>query len=216
MFGKKCFKCRNKISENFDFCPHCGKDLKKIGDSEDYGLIGKNDYMDESNFTRDISLPFSKIFTHAMKELPAMIKLFEKQMRGLNEDSEKEIKRLDNNLNIQFFVNGKPMTTKKRPDNKTMIKTAPLIGFDKIKKLHKLPKKEPISKIRRLSGKLIYDISVPGVKNIEDVLINQLENSIEIKAISKDKVYSKILNINLPILGYSLDKGHLILELKAK
>ena len=55
-----------------------------------------------------------------------------------------------------------------------------------------------------------------GVVDVEDVLINQLENSIEIKALSKDKVYSKTLNINLPILSYELEKGNLILELQAK
>ena len=51
---------------------------------------------------------------------------------------------------------------------------------------------------------------------IDDVFINQLENSIEIKALSKDKVYSKILNVNLPILRYRLSNGNLILELQGK
>ena len=66
------------------------------------------------------------------------------------------------------------------------------------------------------SGKIVYEISVPGVHDIENVLINQLENSIEIKAISDKKVYSKTLNINLPIIGYNLNQGNLVLELAAK
>ena len=40
--------------------------------------------------------------------------------------------------------------------------------------------------------------------------------SVEIKALSKDKVYSKNLNINLPILRYHLVKDNLIIEMQAK
>jgi len=50
----------------------------------------------------------------------------------------------------------------------------------------------------------------------QELAINQLENSIEIKAASKDTVYSKKLNINLPILSYRLTKGNLILELQSE
>jgi len=39
------------------------------------------------------------------------------------------------------------------------------------------------------------------------------ENSIEIKAFSKDKAYFKFLPIALPLLGYKLLKEKLILEL---
>lgn len=216
MFGKKCSKCNSKISENYDFCPSCGKNLRSKYDSQDYGILGKNDFMDEPNIVKDFNIPINKIFANVMREFPAMMKLIEKQMREFDENLEKERDKIDNNLNIQFFVNGKPVVSQKKILDKPKVKTSPNLGMDKMEKLSNLPKKEPSSKIRRLSRKLIYDIAVPGVKNIEDILISQLENSIEIKAISKDKVYSKILNINLPILSYNLSKGHLILELKTK
>ena len=48
-------------------------------------------------------------------------------------------------------------------------------------------------------------ITVPGKQFIE-----------VISTLSKDKVYSKILNVNLPILGYELIKNNLILEFQAK
>ena len=70
--------------------------------------------------------------------------------------------------------------------------------------------------MKRLSGKLVYEFAVPGVNDIQDIIIHKLENSIEVKALSKDKIYSKTININLPILKYSLNKGSLILELQAK
>ena len=91
-----------------------------------------------------------------------------------------------------------------------------LTSASEAKKLAKLPRKEPKTVMKRLSGKLIYELSIPGVKDVEDVLINQLESSIEIKAIAKDKVYSKTISITLPIKRYTLIKGNLILEFQAK
>ena len=80
----------------------------------------------------------------------------------------------------------------------------------------KLKKFVPNSKVRRIGNKVIYELEVPGVKDIEDILINRLENSIEIKALAKDISYSKILNVNLPIIRYGLDNGNLVLELQGK
>ena len=90
------------------------------------------------------------------------------------------------------------------------------VSKDKLKKFAKLPKMEPRSRIKRLSDKVIYELVVPGVESIEDVLINQLESSIEVKVLSKDKVYSKNININLPILRYHLVDDNLIIEMQSK
>ena len=57
---------------------------------------------------------------------------------------------------------------------------------------------------------------MPGVKSIKEISIRKLEKSIEIRAVSKDKAYSKIIPVNLPILDYELEKGKLILELETK
>ena len=48
------------------------------------------------------------------------------------------------------------------------------------------------------------------------ISIVKLENSIEIKAVSKKKAYIKLIPINMPITNYQLEKGKLILELEAK
>lgn len=87
------------------------------------------------------------------------------------------------------------------------------IDEEKAKQLAKLPRQEAESKVRRLSGKVIYEIELPGVENKDDVIVNELENSIEIKAFAKDKAYFKFLPVALPLLRYALKKGKLILEL---
>ena len=67
-----------------------------------------------------------------------------------------------------------------------------------------------------MSNKVIYEIELPGVKSTEDVSIIKLENSIEIKAVTKDKSYFKLLPIKLPISGYKVADEKLILELSAR
>ncbi len=80
--------------------------------------------------------------------------------------------------------------------------------------LSKLPRHEPETKIRRLTDKLVYEISMPGVKNEKDIAINKLQNSIEIKAFSKDKAYFKLIPLAFPIKSWKLDHERLVLELK--
>ena len=230
MFGKKCSKCNKKASKDYDFCPFCGNNFKlssKKEDKEDYGFLGRDDFIEESPFIGSSSSTMDKLFDSAFKMAE---KLVEKQIKAMSEEMKENRPQpnsvnpsnFPSNLDVQFFVNGKRVFPQNVQNvsapkivNKEPIKIENNLSKLQIEKFSKFPKSEPISKIRRLSGKLIYELEVPGVKALEDVIINQLENSIEIKALGKDKVYSKILNLNLPILDYRLSKGNLVLELKA-
>lgn len=80
-------------------------------------------------------------------------------------------------------------------------------------KLATLPRREPETKVRRLTDKIVYEISMPGVKSIKDVTVNKLENSIEIKAVTKDMAYFKLIPISLPLKKYYFEGEKLILEL---
>lgn len=202
MFGEKCQKCGNKIKNNFNFCPYCKNDLRSKYDQEDYGLLGKDDVVND--FSDGFADNFmEKMFNSAMK-------LLEKQMRSLHNEP-----RHNQNfpgLNVQFFVNGEKVFPEKQKQH-VKLNT---ISREKLKKFSELPKEEPKSRIKRLSGKIIYELLVPGVNSVEDVLINRLENSIEIKALSKDRVYLKNLKVNLPILRYSLINDSLIIEMQGR
>ncbi|MFA5855784.1 MAG: hypothetical protein WC867_00365 [Candidatus Pacearchaeota archaeon] len=222
MFKKKCNKCNSKIDNKFDFCPYCGSNFKGDFNNEDYGILGKNDSIEEEIFPMMNTSMMDKIMENAFKMAEKMI---EKQMRVMSNEQEKVRQQPQNqpnpnnktsNLDIQFFVNGErvfPQKIEEKP-KPIKIKNNMEMNGETIQRLTTLPKKEPVSKVRRLSGKIVYELEVPGVKTLNDIFINQLENSIEIKALSNDKVYSKTLNINLPILGYKLLKGNLILELQ--
>ena len=211
MFSKRCSRCESKIKNDNKFCPSCGLNLKGKYEQEDYGMLGVNDSIFEEQMN------FSDNFMEKM--INSAMKIFEKQIKNINNEinNPKSNKRQNNpGLNVQFFVNGEKVFADNEMQNQQPIKITNTISKEKLKRFSELPKTEPKSKIKRLSNKIIYELIVPGVDNIEDVLINQLENSVEIKALSKDKVYSKNLNINLPILRYHLVKDNLIIEMQAK
>jgi len=220
MFKKTCNRCKKKIDKKFDFCPYCGSSQTSLYEDSDYGLLGKNDFLNENfandknfeNFLNNASL--DKIFNAALK---ISEKIIEKHIRDFNPETKPKLSTDSPNLDIKFFVNGKRIF----PQNPNKEKVKRTNNFNKLskekeEKLATLPRKEPVSKMKRFSEKIIYEFEVPGVKNINDILVNELENSIEIKAISKDKVYSKTINVKLPIIKYSLKNENLILELKAK
>ncbi|MFA5174142.1 MAG: hypothetical protein WC438_03095 [Candidatus Pacearchaeota archaeon] len=206
MFNKKCSKCDKKVDRGYDFCPFCGNNLTR---KEDYGILGKNDFDQIPDLLGGSMM--DKLFKTAMK-------MVENQMKFMTEENEKVQKKNTSNVDVQFYINGKKVNVVKP---KQEIKQAPIkkikeLTEEQTKKLSKLPRKEPKTKMTRLSGRLIYELAVPGVENINDVLINQLETSIEIKAITEKKIYSKTINVNLPVLGYKLEKPNLIIELQAK
>jgi HSP20 family molecular chaperone IbpA len=228
MFGKRvCGNCKEKVSDRYSYCPYCGYMFgKKKGD---YGMLGASDEASEMNEVDSMfgglgGNMLNRMFSNAMKMLE---KEFEREFRGQNlqgvPKTNFEIiingKRIDPNQ-IKFAQKILPgpdaMNSRSEAGPKTVKKKTPEMSVSSLKKMSKLPKKEPATSIRRLSNKVIYEIEIPGVNSIEDLSITKLENSIEIKALAKDRAYSKRIPLNLPILNYELSDGKLILELDAK
>ncbi|MFQ5531534.1 MAG: hypothetical protein ACE5ES_02870, partial [Candidatus Nanoarchaeia archaeon] len=88
MFKKKtCGRCERKVSENHDFCPYCGNNLKKKygkpQKEEDWGMLGENDFINPSNDTNEIRIPrgFNTLFNTLMKSLGSQFNELEEEMR---------------------------------------------------------------------------------------------------------------------------------------
>ena len=150
-----------------------------------------------------------------------LMKMFSKKMNDFNHMDNKKNQDIPG-LNVQFFVNGEkvfPEKDSKKNPEKDFERNIPQIGEfpkEKQKLISRLPKQEPKSRVKRISGKIVYEIYVPGVRKLEDVMINQLENSIEIRAIASDRVYSKNINLGLNILRYYLTNDSLVLEMQER
>jgi len=215
MFKKrKCKNCNKKINDNYNFCPYCGSPFNE--NLEEWGMLGKTDTKNEFE-------PFSNsLFEGVGGKIISGI--LGKTLKMLEHEIQKEFKNQNSTpkTNFELIINGKRVNPKdiklsqqgqvlKKPR-----KVLPNISNESLKKISILPKKEPITNIRRFADKVIYEINMPGVNSIDNVSIIQLENSIEIKAIANKTAYFKIIPINLPIIDYKFLNKKLILELEIK
>jgi len=228
MFTKKCRRCNRKIEKDFEFCPYCGFNIKIEEDERNFGFLGREDGFSPN---LNIGMPFglNKIFDSLLKQIDSQFKQLDKEIgkEFKEEKARKPIISRGISISISTSNNRKPEIKvsgfgpgygnliKQVEEPIKTIKTNPSITEEEARKLSKLPREEASTSVRRLSNKLIYEIDLPKVNSLKDVIINKLENSIEIKAFSKDKVYFKLLPINLPLINYKLEKEKLILELKA-
>jgi len=211
MLRRKCKKCGEKVNSKHRFCSNCGMSLKKIS-QEDWGMLGEKDIEEQEPFSNSLLDSFAGNMFNKM--LGGAMKMLEKEMK-------KEISResIQPKTNFRLMINGKEIDLKNVNQPKQIEKKEKFLeDFPKksLKRFSELPKKEPKTSVKRLSNTVIYEINLPGVKSLEDLSIVKLENSIEIKAVAKDKAYFKLIPVNLLILDYELEKGKLILELEAK
>jgi hypothetical protein len=216
MFNKKkCPNCKSKIESRFDFCPYCGASLA----NGDYGLLGKNDFTSIEN---ELKMPMglNTIINQMMK---SMGKEFEQMNSGVQKGDKSKVEKKDNKISISIstFGGGPPRISvngmnKEKPKKIVEKKKEDTFTKERIKKFSSLEKTEPKADVRRFANKVIYEIEMPDVVDIDDVSILKLENSIEVKAVGKEKAYKKIIPINLPLTNYGLSEGKLILELGIK
>lgn len=236
MFSKKCKRCGRKIEKEYDFCPYCGNDFrmeKRFQEDRDFGFLGKEDslFPEFPSMNLGVGMPFGKLFDSLIKQLDVQMRELDKE---IGKEDIKKIRKIPGMQTSGFNISIASSNEKqpeirisgfgpefekikgelKTPEKEIKIKN--IISEEKAKQIAKLPRKEAETKVRRLSNKIIYEISLPEVDDIKDVILNKLENSIEIKAFSKDKVYFKLLPVNLPIVDYKLQDEKLILELKTK
>jgi len=180
---------------------------------EDYGMLGIED---NQNKHQPLVVPQKATLLDSI-----IGKVMESAIGAIEKEMQKDLKEMTKGQkkgNFQLMINGQkidPETLGKIEEEKPLKKISKLFNEEKRKKLNSLPEKEPKTLVRRLSNKVLYEMEIPGVDSIDDVSINQLEDSIEIKAISSKKAYKKLIPISLPIKHYFVTKGKLTLELES-
>lgn len=241
MFGKKfqCPKCGEKVDRSFSYCPHCGSQLR-ANEKREREPDNLFDALDD-NFRMPFLLkfPFKKLVKEIEQQFREMDKTLseEKGKTGKIRKSPLPIQRGFSqgiSISIGGSPDGKPVirvkqfgpgaglspkinegkSREERKPEKESIKKLTKVEKAKLDQFAKLPKQEPETNVRRLSDRIIYEILIPGIKDKKNIIINRLQNSIEIKAFTKDKAYFKLIPLSLPIKRHYLEKEKLILELK--
>ena len=225
-FKKRCPRCDRKISKDFEFCPSCGTNLGRENRQKDFGFLGNDDAI---SLPFETKMPLQGLFDSLLKQIDGQFKSLDKEL-GKNEEKANRspfARGISINISsgtgqapkiqVQGFGPGFQNIQVKQPNQsnpKPQIRNQ--ISQEQVKKLAKLPRQEAEAKVRRLSNRVVYEIDVPGVTSLKDVMINKLENSIEIKAFSQNKVYVKLLPIKMPLVGYKLEDEKLVLELASQ
>jgi HSP20 family molecular chaperone IbpA len=73
---------------------------------------------------------------------------------------------------------------------------------------------EPETEIKRVGDKVVVEMDIPGVDNMENIEITELENSVEVKAIAGEKAFFKIITKppRSRLINQRFEKGKLFLE----
>jgi len=113
-------------------------------------------------------------------------------------------------------MNGNGMNNANAKIPKQSTQKIPKVSEETLKKSVKLPRKEAKTKLMRTAERVIYELNTPGIESLNNVLVNKLENSIEIKAYTDNAVYFKTLSIKLPLMQYSIKDDKLVFEFKVQ
>lgn len=195
MFSAKCTNCKSKIKKEFNFCPYCGE---SVDEKEDYGFLGNNDDIEQTN----LPFGFNKLFDSLVNQLNKQLKEI---TRGNGE----------NGITISITSDGfNPAITDKMKNNVRNIKNKKILNEELVKKLMSLPRKEAQADIKRFGDIIIYEINLPGVKSVKDIILTKLEKSMELKAASDKYIFVKSIPVNLPVKKYSLDNEKFTIEFK--
>jgi rRNA maturation endonuclease Nob1 len=239
----QCARCGKKIDKDFDFCPYCGYSLKPSKVREKQFKDFQREFDKSVKMPFVMKFPLKQLMKQFEKQIDAQMREIDKNLDKQGADKKNMPRISGLSISISSDGEGKPMikvgqlgkpqrimtpeeraeetaeklteqkkARGKRKEDKEK-ETKMKMSKAKAKKYSKLPKAEPETKVRRLTDRVVYEIALPGVKSIKDVVLNKLDNSIEIKAFSKDKAYFKLIPIALPIKKYSLDQETLVLEL---
>jgi HSP20 family molecular chaperone IbpA len=205
VWKRKCPSCGKKIDKKFSYCPWCGAGFRQKKEEDDFGMLGKDDEVEE--IPNQMKMPFG-----LDKVMNSLIRQLEKQMDSGSGEG------MPGGFRIQIST-GKPrvrelISNQKSSERKISQKPAERIPISEIRRREKLQKVNANSNVRRLGDKIIYELFVPGVKDKKDVSIARLEQGIEIKAYSKDKCYVKVIPLKVEIIGCYVKDDVLFVEMK--
>jgi len=196
--------------------------IDRAKEEKDYGMLGLNDFNQQPSVQNTPNFPASNSFMDKMLSgmIGNVMKMVEKEMQN---NMKRESPVVKNNSNFQLFINGKKVNVpnmgeqviEQKKQKKEKI-NFPMPSAEVIKRSAKLPRKEAKTKLTREDDKIIYEMESPGVNSFENVLINKLEDSFEVKTFARDKVFFKNIPIKLPLLKAYFGEGKLFLEFQAK
>jgi len=200
--SKTCKNCGKNLKKDWVACPYCGEGAReriKVRGYDIFEDIEKEferiDKMMGPRFVRfpriDIKSPFNN------RGISITIKSGTGMKPRIDVKTSEEYKKLEPQIKKKLGI-GERLE-------------------EKIKKKRKTPKitEEPETKIERMGNKQTIIIKLPDVKNVDDIEIRKLQQSLEVKAFARDKAYFKLIPTrpNAQISDRSFKNGVLKIEI---
>lgn len=188
---KRCGNCGKVIKEEWSYCPFCGATIgEKMGIKTKWGELGTFGF----RFFEEIEKEIEREFNRLDKE-------FREFEEGLPYVSGGGI-----SIRIESTGEGKPKiwvkTTgdfkKYEPEIRARLGLREGVKEVEEEKVElKVPPvtEEPETKVEKGKDYMRIEITLPDVEDEKNIEIRKLEQSIEIKAVAKDKAYFKLLPI---------------------
>ncbi len=228
----KCGRCGSDVKEGWTYCPKCGNPLRRRDlfsdmfdrmrrEMKEMDRVFEKDmqFLDISPFFRQ-QKPRGSGFTIRItraggKEPKVSVKTFGNVDKGMKREISED---------LEDMVSRQPKP-EKREHKWGLRKMIPAGGPAEPaeaqretpeREKHREPKKteEPECEVRPLEDRVVVEIKLPGVKSEKDIRVKELESSVEVKAMVKDKAFFKILTKpeNRRIAGKSFRNGVLRIE----
>ena len=199
--SKRCRRCGKGMKNDWKFCPYCGE-------GTEYRRPYRDIFEDVDEEFERIDKMFGPIFVKFPKldmESPFKrggISIVIKSGKGMKPkvrvNTSGRYKKLEPRIKRRLGVTGEVEEVKEK------------------KRKIRIPKitEEPETKIEKRANEETITIKLPDVKNLNDIEIRKLGQSIEIKAFAGDKAYFKLIPIksNAQISDRSFKNGVLKIE----
>ena len=164
-------------------------------------MLGRMDSGEKVNVEQKLPFGMDKIMNSLVKQLESQL-----GSANLGEGLPKGVK-----IRVARGPMQNGQVVQKVPEKKIAM---PVVSDAENERRAGLPKVEVESKVRRLADTIIYEIDAPGVREKADVVVTALATGLEIKAYSKDKCYVKFIPLKVELIGYSVEREKVFVELK--
>lgn len=187
----ECSECNARVDGKWEFCPKCGNNLRQTsGDAfaeifEQFGqeFTEMNKMIEKQMEVVDLS-PFFRKQKSGQHGGGFSIKIMASGNRppqiSVNTFGDVDEKRIKQQVYSQLGVPEKARGA--------IVKEAHTTKHPKVKAIE-----EPRSEVKKTGQTVSVNIDLPGVKSERDIQINDMENSVEVKAIVNGKAFFKIL-----------------------
>ncbi len=208
---KKCPRCEKEVKEEWEFCPYCGYPLKEKYRSEERFFEQFEDFESIDRIFERMEKEIEEVFKMPAFKIPR-IRISTPGFSGIS-------------ITIHSGTGMKPRVEVKtygeykklEPEIKKRLGIkVPVEEVEEREEEYEMPKatEEPEAKVLKEGRKTIIEIKLPDVEKEEDIDVKKFEQSIEIRARAKDKLYFKLLPIAGEIVSKSFKDGVLKIEVE--